>query len=173
MKYLNLNSNKLPTLDLSKNLTLEEVNLSNNLLRDVEIRHIKSIKKLIIRDNNLEKMNLSYMNDLEYLDLENNQLTLANIGNNDKLSYVNLKNNKLLSMGSFVTNPSLTTLYLQNNDLLRLYMRNSATKIYKIDVTNNPRLKCIEVNDDFEEWQYSGWKTDDHVTFSQNCNYSN
>lgn len=127
---LDLNSNKLTSIDLSKLINLNYLILSANELSTIDISNNKNLEYLYSSSNKLSSINLSNNTKLIDLDLYNNNLTSINASKLTNLKYLNVSSNNLSSLDlSNLT--ELNKIYASSNNLtsLNLENQNSLTEI--------------------------------------------
>ncbi|MBZ4035950.1 T9SS type A sorting domain-containing protein [Flavobacterium sp. 17A] len=176
---LSCNSNKLSSLDISKNIALTELRCSDNpqlsflnVSNNVNLNYLYcdnlNLKTLNLK-NNLKlielKCNNNYLTSLEipnnpgftYLDCSFNRLSNLDVSKNFKLNYLDCSYNKIIGL-DLSENYLLTTLRCSKNNLFNLNLRSGNNVIMKIhNLGNNPNLKCISV--DKETVNNSLWET--------------
>lgn len=90
--------NQLTELKLGEN-TLTAINVQNNKLTSLEWEKLSGLKNLYAADNELTSINVSGMANLVWLDVKNNQLTGdLDLTANQKFQNVYVNNNKLTSV---------------------------------------------------------------------------
>jgi hypothetical protein len=87
LKSLDVSDNSISSLDLSKNLQLEDLNAAHNNLTEIDLSGHLSIKKIVVNDNNLSSLNLNN---------GHNSNLLANPNNPDAFNF-DARNNANLS----------------------------------------------------------------------------
>ena len=125
--------NQLTTLDISKNVKLEELDCSNNKLTTLDV---------------------SKNSRLVYLDCGHNKLTTLDVSKNTRLETLYCGNNKLTTL-DVSKNTRLKELYCNKNIISKLdisknsrldYLECYENQITKLDVTKCPTLKVIVEN---------------------------
>ncbi|MBL0736071.1 leucine-rich repeat domain-containing protein [Flavobacterium sp. GN10] len=157
---LNVMSNKLSTVDLSKNLALNYLSISYNNLTTLDISHNTVLENLTVTNNKIQNIDVSNNLKLKYFACSSNQLTTIDVSNNKELVSLNcqlnqlksldLSQNKLLSLLTCSENNLLTNVNLRNGN-----NRNMQIAPYAIDFTKNPLLTCILVDNPIysnEKW---------------------
>lgn len=101
---LNCSGNKLTSLDLMWQASLEELYCQNNQLQSLNISQCKKLEYLWCNSNKLTSLSLSSNTALEYLFCDNNQLSSLNVSNNTALVKINCYCNKIqdANMTSFI-----------------------------------------------------------------------
>ena len=146
LKLINLScaSNQLNSLNISSNNLLESVDLSNNFISKdnfVGLNTCVDLSSLDISANKFDDINLSNLPRLKSLRSDYNQFTSFDLSSKDSLIVI-----------SFIQN-QLKTLNIKNGKNLNLTYLN---------VTNNPKLYCVQVDDAFvPNGAITGWFKDD------------
>lgn len=121
IKVLNINNNKIKSIDLSKLPPfLEEINLNNNNITELNLNSSpKSLKIFSISNNKIKNIKME----------------------NSNIQCLFISNNKLVTVGKF--NNNLHTAHFNNNDIIDFEDINN---IKKLDCSNNKikKFKCCE-----------------------------
>ncbi|MCR4032590.1 MULTISPECIES: T9SS type A sorting domain-containing protein [Flavobacterium] len=176
---LSCNSNKLSSLDISKNIALTELrcsdnpqlsslNVSNNVnlnylycdnlnLKTLNLKNNLKLIELKCSNNYLTSLEIPHNPDFTYLDCSFNRLSNLDVSKNFKLNYLDCSYNKIIAL-DLSENYLLTTLRCSKNNLFNLNLRSGNNVIMKIhNLGSNPNLKCISV--DKETVNNSLWET--------------
>ncbi|UUF15742.1 MULTISPECIES: T9SS type A sorting domain-containing protein [Flavobacterium] len=189
---LNFNNNKVSTIDLSNNSFLKKLNCDDNLLTSLDVSKNTEItwlycyknqlttldvtKNILLDDlyfanNSITSMDLSKNPLLISLYCQNNALTQLDISQNPKLVILYAPNNQLTNL-DISQNTALTNLNVKSNQLTELNLKNGKNTILNssLNLTLNPNLNCIQV--DNIEYSNTNWadKKDATATFSKLCN---
>lgn len=151
LKNLDCSSNNITTLDLTKNAALEMLSVSLNPFTALDLTKNAALSILNAVGNNFTILDLSKNSALLSLDLSNGKLTSLDISQNKVLE------------GVFATNNQLTSANLKNT--------NNAGLFY-VDITGNPNLTCIQVDDVTEANGYTSselWLKDNVASYNTNC----
>jgi Leucine-rich repeat (LRR) protein len=130
LKYLLANYNNLTEIDLSKNVGLENLNLANNSLKNIDVSKNLSLLYFVCSTNQLTTVDVSNNKLLRLLWCERNQITNLDVSKNTALSTILCSENPLL------TNVNLKN---GNNGSIQL-------EPYVINFSKNPLLTCIVVD---------------------------
>jgi Leucine-rich repeat (LRR) protein len=128
LTYLDCRSNQLKTLDVSKNIALTTLYFSSNQITTIDVS--KNIA-------------------LTYLNCYNNQLTTLDVSKNVALTYLSCYNNQLTTL-DVSKNVALTSFDCSPNKLTSLNLKNGKNTLLtnsNIDLSSNPDLRCIVVDD--------------------------
>lgn len=151
LKSLSCMSNKLSTIDLSKNIALTYLNAGYNNLTSLDLSTNINLENLSISYNSLTTLDVSKNINLEYFVCSSNSISDLNLSKNIKLSLFWCKSNKLSSL-DLSKNVALSSLICSDNKLLtNVNLKNGnnlsiTSNIYSIDFTENPVLSCIIVD---------------------------
>lgn len=124
-----------------------------------------------------------YLNNLTSIDVTNNTALIAFIPANNNITSLDLSNNLSLQVLRCQSNNLsslelssqvlLDDLYAADNQLTCLNVKNgNNTNVILFDVTNNPNLTCIEVDDavwSTSNWTEAGGNVDAIAAFSNDC----
>ncbi len=127
---LDLNSNKLTNIDLTKLTNLNYLITSANSLTNLDLSQNTELEYLYSSSNKLSSIDLKNNIKLIDLDLYNNKLTSLNISNLLNLKYLNASLNKLTNL-DLTGLSNLNKIYASSNELsdLSLTSQNSITEI--------------------------------------------
>jgi gliding motility-associated-like protein len=141
-------SNQLTSLDVSKNKSLFGLNCSGNQLTSLDVSKNIYLTDLFSNYNKLASLDVSKNTNLTTLWCNSNQLTSIDVSNNIRLTQILCNNNNLV------------TLNLKNGN---------NTNFYAINLTSNPNLTCIQVDNKlYSDTNWSALK-DATASFSENC----
>ena len=116
MKDLTANTNKLASIDLTKNTEL---------------------KKLTIGNNQLTSIDISKCTKLTTLDITNNLLTAIDITKNQALQNLTISENKFAGELDLSTNPALRNVYALNMELNSVKIGNNTASAPRFSLNNN------------------------------------
>ena len=134
--YLDLDSNKISNIDLSKNTSLTTLSLIYNNLSSIDLSKNTSLTKLYLYGNNLSSIDLSKNTALKELNLTGNNLSSIDLSKNTALKELGLSGNNLSSI-DLSKNISLTDLDLIFNSLSSIDLSKN-TKLTTLHLYNNP-----------------------------------
>ena len=151
LRYLDCDSNKLTSLNLSKNTKLETLKCANNKLTKLSLSSNTKITSLYCGSNKLSALDLSKLTGLKYLDCDGNTLSSLDLSKNTKLEMLYCFDNKLktidlsknVALEEFVCDSNyLTKLDLsKNTNLLRLSCGDNI--ISSLDLSKNTKLENL------------------------------
>lgn len=161
-------NNQIANIDLSKNLSLENLFIANNQLTTIDVSKNIKLKKLDVGENSLATLEVNLLTDLESLSCYKNQLMMMNLISNQKLVSFIANENQLTNV-DVRTNTNLIWLDVDDNNLSSLTVKNTNNSNFTIfSATGNSNLTCIEV--DNVAYSETNWTNKDTTaTFSVDC----
>jgi hypothetical protein len=147
---LSCNANQLTTLDVSKNLSLNSFHCSANQLIILDVSKNVALDTFSCRENQLTTLDVSKNVALTFLHCSNNQLAYLDVSKDVALTYLNCSSN------------NLSALNLKNT-------KNTLLTNPNIDLSGNPNLSCILVDDATYSKAYWADKKDAIATYSSTC----
>lgn len=172
LEFLNISSNHIEIVNIGENNVLESIYASNNKLRSIDISKNKAIKTINIAQNYLTKLDLRQNIALSEININNNLISAIDLNQNTLLKQIDCYNNRLTRI-DISNNAVLQKLYCSNNLLLVLNLRNgNMSNLTSMDVSNNPDLACIEVDDVSLANDYVSqyiWHKDVTANFNLSC----
>ncbi|WP_426484432.1 T9SS type A sorting domain-containing protein [Flavobacterium sp. 2] len=146
LKVVDLNYNLLTNLDISNYSLLEDLECYGNKLITLKASNNASLTELNCNDNELVSLDITKNKSLKTLHCANNKLTTIDFYQDAALYWVYCQNNNLTNL-DFSPLLGMNALYAYNNKLQSLSLAyqfdDGATTG---DITNNPSLTCIKVN---------------------------
>lgn len=170
---LDCGSNQISTLDVSTNTALTFLGCNTSLLTALDVSMNTALNLLDCRENKLSYLDVSKMTTLTELYCQSNQLTNLDISKNKALEFLNCSKNQLTTLDVSV-NTVLVGLYSNSNQLKNLNLKNgNNVKFGYLNLTNNPNLSCIQVDD--VAYSNANWssKKDVMANFNTDCPDSN
>ena len=170
LKELTVIDHNLSTIDISNNYKLVKLRCAWNKITSLDLTHNDSLEYLSCHGHLMEIIDLSKNKKLKYLSCGYSPLTSLSLINNTllehlKIEYTNIialdlsKQSELRSVRC--KNSSLECLNVQNGNNLNISNIN-------FDVKNCPMLTCIKVDD--PNWSYAIWlKIDTNHYFDTVC----
>ena len=138
LKVLNCMTNKLTSLDLSKNTALEKLECNGNRLTTINLLENKELRFLncggVSYGNQLTSLDVSNCTELDTLACAGNPLKTLDVSKNTKLICLECYSNQLTSL-DLSKNTALRRLHCNNNQLTTL------------DVSNNSALNLLVCSD--------------------------
>jgi hypothetical protein len=133
------------------------------------IEDFTALTYLYCGGNLLTSLDVTQNTALTDLYCGSNQLTSIDVTQNTALTYLYCAENQLTSL-DVTQNTALTGLYCEGNQLMCLNMKNgNNSNFIQINITNNPNLNCIEVDD--VAYSNANWSSfiDAQTSFSTSC----
>ena len=144
-------SNKLTSLDVSKNTALTELDCNFNELTSLDVSNNTALTSLNCQGNQLTSLDVSKNTTLTLLGCQGNQLTSLDVSKNTNLEWLYCNSNNLTSL-DVSKNTALAQLYCQNNPLVVLKASSG------IISCNAEPLSAFAINDknEFDITAYGG-----------------
>lgn len=135
LSKVDIDNNNVSSLLLPKHAYVNEVDCENNQLEDIDITGLSGLISINIYGNKIKTLDLAGLEALEYLYAGENEITeVSNLADCKVIETLNLSGNRLDAIDISVA-PSITGLYLYNNNISTL------------DISNNPNISWMNVND--------------------------
>ncbi|MBW1296017.1 hypothetical protein [Aquimarina litoralis] len=171
--YIQRNTN-LPNFDISNNILLEEIDCSETNITTLNTKNNTLLRNLEANDSPLSSLDLSTNTALELLRLFTTNITVLDLTNNINLTELRINDTGIQSL-DLRNQVGLTTMNAKDANLSYLNMQNgNNTNVasYLFNVTNNPNLSCVLVDD--AAWSTTNWTLIDATTsFSDTyCDYT-
>lgn len=166
---LDSGSNQYTSLDVSKNTALTFLGCNTSLLTTIDVSKNTALTLLDCRENKITNLDVSKIATLTELYCQSNQLKDLDLSKNKSLEFLNGSKNQLSTL-DFSIHTNLVGLYANGNQLTSLNLKNgNNTKIQYLNLTNNPNLSCIQVDDNvYFDGKWAA-KKDSTATFNINC----
>jgi len=169
LELLDISNNQISAIDVTQNLFLNNLNVSSNRINQLNTNSNDSLQSLDCSTNQLKSLDLSKNSDIKTLSASSNQFQSLNLASNHLLAKVDLSQNLLSSLDLSV-DTSLMSLVCSTNLLTNLNIKNGKnSKIDKLDVTDNPDLRCILVDDVVNSNNKTDWKKDNSAQYALSC----
>lgn len=189
LKFFNIADNSLTSLDISNN-DLTSLTVTNNRLGTIDVSGQTNLTSLYCENTNITSLNLQNNSLLENLECGLNPLTSLDVTNLSNLFYlsfsttsiseIDLSNNVNLSRLVCDTTPltsldlgkqnTLDNLSCKNSLLTNLNLRSgNNTDLDNVDVTGNPSLSCISVDDPAAAALLGTWLKDATANYAEYC----
>jgi hypothetical protein len=165
---LSFGGNPIQSIDVTNNPLLEHLGCGGAQLTSLNVTQNPSLKKLYFWENEISNIDFSQNLNLENVQSFGNLLTSIDVSLNTNLIEFDCFNNQISHL-DFSQNPNLTLLYCFNNLLTTFNIRNGNNTILEyMDVTGNPNLECIQV-DDVIYANSTNWAKDNIAIYSESC----
>ncbi|MFA9389062.1 MAG: BACON domain-containing protein [Prolixibacteraceae bacterium] len=163
--YLNCAENSISNLDISNNNSLLDVGCWSNQLTSLDISNNLHIERLKCDYNQIASLDLVSHSAFILLECQSNRLKELDVSNNHNLKALFCQNNSLdylrLDNGN---NSNMETVFF------RVWRMVSQANSGSLNITNNPDLSCIQVDDPAFSETNADWKKDEIASYSTNCN---
>ncbi len=176
--YLECFSNNLSSLDISQNSMLLELSCEANYLTSLDLSNNKNLTKISCYSNRLSSLGVSNNIALTEIKCFSNQLTSLDLTKNTALTSLECTSNQLVSL-DLSSNTALIYLRCIGNKLKNINVKNGNNALMTyFNVTNNPSLFCIEVDDaakannNLLPYTTSIWNIDGTAHYSNDCENS-
>ncbi|CAL2064827.1 T9SS type A sorting domain-containing protein [Tenacibaculum sp. 190524A05c] len=189
LKFLNVGDNDLTSLDISNN-DLTSLTVRNNRLGAIDISTQANLTSLYAENTNITSLDVSNNSLLENLECGVNPLTTLDVTNltdlfflsfsTTSISEIDLSNNINLSRLECDSTPltsldlgkqnTLDNLSCKNSLLTNLNLRSgNNADLDNVDVTGNPSLSCISVDDPAAAALLGTWLKDATANYAEYC----
>ncbi|MEW7289153.1 T9SS type A sorting domain-containing protein [Aquimarina sp. 2304DJ70-9] len=173
LEFLGIENNSISNIDLSNNKVLEYLNVYNNGLTSIDVSANTELVTLFLAKNSFTTVDITVNTKLKSLDVSNNVLTTIDLSNNMALELLNIDFNAIEDV-DLTKHVNLKYFYANGCALKSLNVRNGMnTSILEFEITSNPDLACVEVDDteatNAGTGNYSGWYKDATTLYSENC----
>lgn len=138
-------NNSLTTLeDVSNFGSLRVVYLEGNQLESIDVlQNVATLERIYADNNNVSSVNMSNNDSLQYIFLRNNNITDFSLNNLDSLITFDGRSNSIRQLDGLSGLPSLTHLYLYDNEI---------TSLLGIESLSSLTLLQLEANQDIEDF---------------------
>ena len=166
LTYLSCWSNELTSLDFSSNTELTYLDCNGNELTALNVSANTVLTELNCATNKLTSLDVSSNTVLTELNCGGNELTSLDVSANTVLTELNCGGNELTSL-DVSANKKLTRLLCSNGQLTGLNVKNGNNTSLFINVSINPNLSCIQVDDASNIPR--AWTKDATAIYSEDC----
>ena len=155
LKRLYCDNNDLGSIDLSKNINIEEAKLNNCRLTEVNVKGLIKLKSLNLRDNNsLERIDIGDCVALESLNCGYCNLSEIELSKNIALKELLLFGNKLQKI-DITKNVELVDFSCSMNQLQVIDLSKN-TALRELSCYDNP-LTALDISNNLELWKLAAW----------------
>ncbi len=160
--------NQLSKLNLNKNKELDYLECGSNNLDSLNVDSL-NLTHLSCSYNNLSQLEIKNSTDLIYLYCPFNSLKTIDLSNNKLLKELTISSNKLIEL-DLSLHTDLSKVFLFENELTMLNLQNGSNQsISFLDVSNNPNLSCIQIDNVQEANSFVDWYKDSWANYSEDC----
>ncbi|MBG6132726.1 Leucine-rich repeat (LRR) protein [Aquimarina sp. EL_43] len=165
---LKCSENTISTIDVQNNTAIETLEIANNPMVSINVSNQPELVNLIINNTNISEIDLSNNPDISQLVCNDTAITELDLSNNANMYTLEVHNNAIteLNLGNLTR---LNTFNGSNNQLTELNLRNGRNEdMASVDVTGNPDLTCIEVDDPTAP-ELAAWLKDNTANYAEYC----
>lgn len=168
LENLNAYNTEIVNLDLTNNVALVEIVMHEAYLETINLSKCSLLEKALFDGSNLKTIDVSSNIKLTHLSVMDNPVSDLDVSKNALLTYLNIGYTPLTSL-NLSNNTALTNLKANNGSLTNLNLKNGANvAITSFDITNNPNLTCVQVDD--AVYSTTNWINKDAIAnYSENC----
>lgn len=168
---LDSGSNQYTSLDVSANTALTFLGCNTSQLTSIDVSKNTALTLLDCRENKITNLDVSKLTALTELYCQSNQLKDLDVSKNKSLELINCSKNQLTTL-DLSTHPATIGLYANSNQLTSLNLKNGNNANFQLlylNLTNNPNLSCIQVDD--KVYSDANWsaKKDATANYDTNC----
>ncbi|MDY8134624.1 immunoglobulin-like domain-containing protein [Aquimarina sp. 2201CG5-10] len=165
---LTVTNNRLGTIDVSNQANLTSLYCENTNITSLNIQNNPLLENLECGLNPLTNLDVTHLTDLFYLSFSNTSIASIDLSNNTNLSRLTCDVTPLTSLDLSNQN-TLDNLSCKNSLLEYLNLRSGNNNdLDNVDVTGNPNLTCIRV-DDPSAPVLAGWLKDAAASYAEFC----
>ena len=165
---LKCSGNTIPTINIQSNTAIETLEIGNNPITNLDVSTFSKLVNLKINDTSIDSIDLSSNPDISQLVCNDTAITELDLSNNANMYTLEVHNNAITAL-SLSNLTRLNTLNCANNQLTQLNLRNGNNAIIDaVDITGNPNLTCVEVDDPAGSY-LSTWSKDATANFNEYC----
>ena len=160
--------NQLTELNLNNNKNLNFLECGSNNLDSLNVDSL-NLTHISCSYNNLSVLKFNNSSDLIHLNCAVNSLKTINLTNNQLLEELLGSNNRLKEL-DLSSHTNLSKVFLFDNELTILNLQNGYNQnIVNLDVSDNPNLSCIQIDNVQEANSFVGWTKDNWTIYSEDC----
>ncbi len=189
LKFLNIGDNNLTSLNISNN-DLTSLTVTNNRLGTIDVSNQANLTSLYCENTNISSLNIvnnpllenlecglnaltalkvTHLSELRYLSFSATSISEIDLSNNINLSTLECDSTPLTYL-DLVKQNTLDNLSCKNSLLTGLNLRSgNNTDLDNVDVTGNPSLTCIEVDDPIAAALLGTWLKDATANYAEFC----
>ncbi|WP_109851266.1 immunoglobulin-like domain-containing protein [Aquimarina sp. AU58] len=165
---LTITNNRLGSIDVSTQTNLVSLYCENTNITSLNIENNSLLENLECGANALISLNVTHLTDLFYLSFSNTSIASIDLSNNTNLSRLVCDVTPLSSLDLSNQN-TLDDLSCKNSLLEYLNLRSGNNNdLDNVDVTGNPNLTCIRVDDPTAS-VLTGWLKDAAASYAEFC----
>ncbi|MEM6720869.1 MAG: hypothetical protein AAF611_16175 [Bacteroidota bacterium] len=161
--------NPFTTLDMSKNVNLQDLRVSGTSISAIDVSMLPSLEILDIADTSISTVDISANPNLIFLWVSNTQITLLDLTQNTALELLHIAQTSIEEL-DLTDHSNLVRFNAENAGLLFLDMRNgNNVNVTEFNTLQTPNLTCINV--DNAMYATANWtNVAPNNTFDELCN---
>ncbi|WP_025665754.1 immunoglobulin-like domain-containing protein [Aquimarina megaterium] len=165
---LTVTNNNLGTIDVTNQANLTSLYCENTRITALNIQNNPLLENLECGSNGLSSLDVTHLTDLFYLSFSDTNIANIDLSNNANLSRLECDDTPVTYL-DLVKQTTLDNLSCKNAQLTGLNLRSgNNADLDNIDVTGNPDLTCIEVDDPTAP-VIAGWLKDAAASYAEFC----
>lgn len=165
LTFLDCQSNRLTSLDVSKNTMLTYLDCNNTELIELDVTQTPLLRYLSCYGNKLIELDVTQNKVLEYLYCHTNQLLELDLTQNKLLFYFYCNDNNISEL-DVSQNTKLVRLYCRFNQLSDLDVSQNVV-LERLICTDNINLTCIKVNNISQPTSF--WQKEEIASYNTVC----
>ena len=151
LNILDIRSNQIESLDLTKNQDLIKLNFCGNKIREIDLSQNLRLEQILCIANELININLSHNKNLKKINILANEFENLDLSQNYKLEELSCGSNNITNL-DLTKNPLLNRLSCGRNNISELNLTKNlllatlscyGNQITTLDLTNNQKLQYI------------------------------
>ncbi|MEL7005591.1 MAG: T9SS type A sorting domain-containing protein, partial [Bacteroidota bacterium] len=154
---------------LEELINLKSLNARDNEIRAISLDSLAQLEVLNVANNLIERVDLTSLDSLTSVDVSGNRLDSLDISQNQELSILRFSANSITGI-DITQNPNLRIITGQVNQLFAVDANNGFNQnISTFNLSDNPNLTCILVDDIDSANSYTGWVKDEQAQYKLVC----
>ena len=168
--FLNVDNNDISDLNISNNLKLKKLYCSDNNLSVLDLSNNNLLEEFKCVSNNLSNISLINNKSITTLKVDNNPISTLELENSTSLSVLNCSSTQITYL-DLSMNIELEKLKVTNNPMLLVVDIQSGNNeaLLGLNLTSNPILNCILVDNKDEAYANINWIKDDIAGYKLIC----
>ncbi|MGB1308466.1 MAG: hypothetical protein ACPG6B_06125, partial [Oceanihabitans sp.] len=172
LTLLNVNANNLTSLDVSANNLLSVLAFGGNQISSISLVNNTELVELYAWDDILTSIDLTQNTKLEKLIIPNNQLSDLDISQNLLLKEFDINQVQKTGVLDLSNHLQLESFIIANTLLTGIDLKSgNNTLVYNAEITDNPNLTCVQVDD--VTYATNNWTNiTNSSVYNADCGYS-
>lgn len=191
LNSLSLTSNKLTSIDVTKNPRLAQFSIGSNNLTSLDVTKNTRLLTLGVGVNQISQLDLTNCKQLDIINANSNPITTLSLSNSTFLTQVLLDQTQISELdlsklemlrSLYLNGTKLKNIDLSRNGALLAFQASDSPDLESINIkngnnvnmtlcvtTNNPKLRCIQVDDPAYSATAFLWQKDPTATYISDC----